>query len=352
MRIRLAIGEQDSRYLNNFVGYLQRNYMDKIEIFSFSNPQMFQEYLTSGTADVILLDEDFGVAEDEVRRYGKVAYLSEGDGVISNIRRIAKFKKPDLIYKDILDLYAEGGNGSFFSTGNKKNSYMVMVTGLSGGTGASTFAAVLAKHYALTGKKVLYLNLEPAGMSSDFFEGSGTYTFGDIIFALKSQQMDVSLKVESAVRKDSSGVNYFAPCEASMDMVSLTQDKQMELLSILKEKSGYDYIVVDQKFQLSEEFINIFGYMNRIVLIQDGGQTSNSKFRRSIEALQIMEQKRHMDIIGKMQIVYNRFSSSKSSAEISGMPIPVLGKIPPVKHASLHEIMDYMMTRQEIWSRF
>ena len=163
MQIRLAVGEQDSRYLEHFVTYLERNYMDRLEVSSFTRPETFREMVTRGSFDVILVDEAFGISTEELREYGRTAFLSEieskdsGDG----IRRIAKYKKPDLIYKDILDIYAESGVRGVFQKSHQGQ--ITLVTGFSGGTGASTFAAALAKHYAAAGKKVLYLNLELIG---------------------------------------------------------------------------------------------------------------------------------------------------------------------------------------------
>lgn len=57
MQIRLAVGEQDSRYLEHFVTYLERNYMDRLEVSSFTRPETFREMVTRGSFDVILVDE-------------------------------------------------------------------------------------------------------------------------------------------------------------------------------------------------------------------------------------------------------------------------------------------------------
>lgn len=351
MQIRLVIGEQDSRYLNNLVLYLEKNHMDKLEIFSFSKPEMLQVYLKDGVADIILVGEDFGINAETLSSYGTTAYLTDGEGsnVSDNVRKIAKFKKPDLIYKDILDLYAEGGKRQIFRSNSQKTGHITLVTGVSGGTGSSTFAAALAKKYALRGKKVLYLNMEPTGMASDFFDGVGDYHFEDVIFALKSRRTDVRLKMESAVRTDPSGVHFFEPCTNSMYMLELTHEDIMKLINTLESGLGYDNIIVDMNFRLTKEFMEIMGHMHRIILVQDGGETSNSKFERTMEALQIMEEKDKTNVTGVMCLLYNRFSSSKSSSEIKGLRIPVIGKYPPVKHAYVKEIIQFMLEKQEVF---
>lgn len=344
MQIRLVIGEGDNRYLNNLIRFLEKNYMDKLEIFSFSTPDMLRNYLKSGLADVILIDENFGIGVDEIEGYGKAAYLCDNiletgrDGA----RTIAKYKKPDLIYKDILDIYAEKGKRAVFGDGSAHLGNLILVTGCSGGTGASTFAAALAKQYATRNKKTLYLNLEPMGSAADFFTGNGTYCFEDVIFALKSQRTDILLKMESTVRTDRSGVDFFEPCSMSMYMLELTHEDIIKTMEALKRSKNYDYVVIDMNLKVSGEFMEIMNCMNRIILVQDGSETSNSKFLRTMEALQILENQMDINIMSIMSVVYNRFSSSKSSSEITNLQLPVLGKIPPIKHALVNEIIDYI----------
>lgn len=353
MQIRLVIGDRDQRYLDNLVRYLEMNHMDTLEIVSFSRLELFREYVASGTADVILADEGFGVDVKELGKYGKAGYLCGGapDTKQDGARRIAKFKKPDLIYKDILDLYAEGGSRRTFRAGNRGSGKLTLVTGCAGGTGASTFAAALARKYAFCGKKTLYLNLELTGNSADFFSGNGNYRFEDVIFALKSQRADVLLKMESAVRTDRSGVYFFEPCSTAMYMLELTQDDILKILDELTKGVGYEEIVVDMDFRLSGDAVEILARMDQIILVQDGGETSNSKFLRTMEALKILEKQGRTDVTGNMFLLYNRFSSSKSSSEIPGLTIPVLGKIPPIKYALTREIVEYMTGLPNIFDR-
>lgn len=218
MQIQLVIGEQDSRYLNQLLLFLEKNHMDKLEIISFSRPDMLLDYFTHGKADIILVDEQFGIDPGKLEKYGKTACLCDvvSEERLEGIRQIAKYKKPDLIFKDILDLYAESGKRQHFSKRKKSSGQMVLVTGFSGGTGASTFAAALSRKYASYGKRTLYLNLETAGNSGNFFSGTGNYGFDDIIFALKSRRADARLKMESVVRQDKCGVFYFESCSTAM----------------------------------------------------------------------------------------------------------------------------------------
>lgn len=235
MRIKLVIGEQDKRYLSMLTMFMEQNHMDQVEVQAFSKPELFLKNVSETTPDVVLVDESFEVNIDEIKGSSVVAYLcdavSNADERRNGIRCIEKFKKPDLIFKDLLNLYAERG-GTLEISGNNDGTEFIMVTGFSGGTGASTFAAALAHKSALMDKKVLYLNLERLGMSSVFFDGEGTYNFDEVIYALKSQKTSLALKLQSAVRKDSSGVYYYAPCSSPMYMILLTLNPENRFVSL------------------------------------------------------------------------------------------------------------------------
>ena len=54
MQIRLVIGVRDARYLGNLSAYLEKNHMDKLEIVTFSSPELLKEYAKKSISDVIL----------------------------------------------------------------------------------------------------------------------------------------------------------------------------------------------------------------------------------------------------------------------------------------------------------
>ena len=43
MQIRLVIGVRDARYLGNLSAYLEKSHMDKLEIVTFSSPELIKE---------------------------------------------------------------------------------------------------------------------------------------------------------------------------------------------------------------------------------------------------------------------------------------------------------------------
>ena len=354
MKIKLIIGGQDKRYLSMLTMFMEHNHMEQIEVQSFSQPDLFMDNIKTNIPDVILIDEQFPVNVEEVKKYGVVGYLCNQfqDDKKDGIRCIEKYKKPDLIFKDLLDLYAERG-GTLEIGGNNEGCELIMVTSFSGGTGASTFAAALSKKSALMNKKVLYLNFERVGMSSDFFNGQGTYNFDEVIYALKSQKTSLLLKLQSAVRRDTSGVYYYAPCSSPMYMMELTNNEIMQLLEAVCKQKEYDRIIVDMGYETNEDFLKLLSMMSRIVIVSDGSQIANTKFKRAVEILEYMETVNDSKITHHMQLLYNRFSSSKNTSnELAEPRMAVIGKAPRVEHATTSDIVQYLVEKENLYDTF
>ena len=350
MRIQLALGEQDSRYMNTLIAFLEKNYMEQVEVKAFSTPELLKEYLKGNTADIVLLDEAFGMKPEEVPGEAKVGWLVDDSEKtdIDGVRAVGKFRKPELIYKDILALYAErAANGKGYIKNSDSNCKMILFQSFAGGSGASTMAAATAIHFARAGEKVLYLNLEATGSSANFFKGEGNYSFEEVIYALKSKKANLYLKMESSVRRSADGVYFYAPCKMAMFMLELTDEEIMEILMTLKNASDYTKVIVDMDFALTDRCLTVMDYADKIVVVNEGTDIANTKFIRTVRALEIFEEQKGMRILDHVIMVYNKFSSSKSSNEIGGSSIPVAGKVPPVKHASVQEIIQIILSRAD-----
>ena len=72
------------------------------------------------------------------------------------------------------------------------------------------------------------------------------------LHALKSQKSNISLKMESAVKKDASGVYFYSPTKTALDMTEVLLEDVRTLFKILISEGKYDYIIVDKPFDLSD----------------------------------------------------------------------------------------------------
>lgn len=244
MKIKLAILDKDKSYLNRIVTVFEVKYADKFEVYSFTDLSVAIQTLSEVKIDVLIANDAFDVDVVKLPKRCGFAYFVDSPDIdmLNNQRTICKFQKADLIYKQILSIYSENAGNITGLKISDDSCKLVAFTSPCGGTGSSTMAAACALHFAGQGKKTLYLNLEKYGSSDSFFSAEGQFDMSDIIFALKSKKANLSLKLESSVKQDNSGVYFYSQTKVALDMLELSADDILHLISELKLTGSYDYI--------------------------------------------------------------------------------------------------------------
>lgn len=334
MKIKLAILESDSSYLKRIVSVFSNKYADNFEIYSFTDQGLAMAELGESKIDVLLADDAFDVNADQLPRRCAMAYLVESADIdaINDQRAIFKYQKIELIYKQILSLYAEKAStvsGLKMDEGSCKT---IVFASASGGTGSSCMAAACAVSYVAKGHRVIYLNLEKFGSTSIFFSGEGQFDMSDVVFSVKSKKSNLALKLESYVRRDPRGVFFFAPSKIALDMMDLTIDDTLLLISELNLTGSYDYLIVDYDFTLSKDALNLFRKAHALVLVGDGSEVSNEKTKRAYYALSTIEQSSDSPITNRTKLIYNKFSN-KTSVSMPDIGLQNLGGAPRFEHA-------------------
>lgn len=343
MKIKIAILERDTSYLTRIVSAFGAKYSDKLEIYSFTDPEVAVATLNTAKIDVLLSSDVFSIDINKLPNRCAFAYLVDSMGIetLNDQRAICKFQKADLIYKQILSVYSEKASSitGFKMTGDEGQ--IIAFCSASGGVGSSTMAAACAVHFAAKDKKVLYLNLEKFGSSDVFFSGQGQFDMSDIIFALKSKKTNLPLKLESCVKQDPRGVYFYSQAKIALDMLELNTEDTLRLISELKLMGEYDYIILDMDFAIDKETLKIFRQAQGIVVVGDGSLESNNKTERAFTALATLEANVDAPLTNRMCFVYDKVSS-KNGQSVNVTGLKVLGGAPRYSGASVQQIVDQL----------
>lgn len=339
MKIKLAILEKDSSYLNRIVTAFNAKYSDKLEIYSFTDEEIAVSTLEISKIDVLLANDLFNIDVTSLPKRCGFAYFVDSQDIesVRNQRAICKFQRADLIYKQILSIYSENAE-SISGLHVDDNCKLLTFVSVSGGTGSSTVAAAAAIRYANAGKKVLYLNLERFGSSDIFFAGEGQADMSDIVFALKSKKANLALKLESSVKQDDRGVYFFSQPKIALDIIELTMEEIKILVSELQLMGSYDYIILDTEFSIDKAHLELYKKMSAIVMVGDGTEISNSKLYRAYVSLKTLEQGMDTPITNRMFTIYNKFSN-KTSNVLDNIELINLGGAPRYEHATIQQIL-------------
>lgn len=349
MKIKLAILEKDRNYLNGIVSAFSTRYSDKMQIYSFTDPVMAFTSLEKDRIDVLIASDAFEIDMSKIPRRCAFAYLADASDLetLNDQRVIGKYQKADLIYRQILSLYSDkAGSMSGLKIG-EDTTRIVAFQPISGGCGASTMAAAAAQRFAMQGMKTLYLDLELFSTSDLYFAGEGVFSMSDVIFALKSKNVNLALKLESCVKQDNkTGVYFYSASGVALDMMEMKRDDILRLISELRLTGGYDVIVLDLDFSVSEDMMKVIEQVHSWIWVSDGSDISRLKMYRTYKALAIREEKANNPQLGKLALIYNKFSNKTNKIlDMDDVQIRMIGGNPRFEHATTEMVLDQLRAK-------
>ena len=161
MKRKLAILENDIKYLSKLVEEFHEKYPDQFEVYAFTDHEIAFTALKRVKIDIFIADEAFYVNEEKIPEHCSFAYFvgMPDKKSFRGRKAIYKFQSIDFIYIQILKTYFEHLVNVPDAKSENKRCKVISFTSISGGTGSSTVAAACARNYAGKGRKVLYLNL-------------------------------------------------------------------------------------------------------------------------------------------------------------------------------------------------
>ncbi len=316
MKIRLAILDRDQVYLRRLESVFNVKYADKLETFIFTDREYALGSLREKKIDVFLADETFDVEMTQLPSNCGFAYLVDTTDIekVKDAAAVCKFQKAETIYRQILGMFSEKTAAVVGAHMEGEGAKTLAFVSAAGGTGSSVAAAACAMHFAQKGKKALYLNLEKFGSADVFFQAEGNTCLSDVIRAVKSRTGNLAMKLESTVKQDLTGVFFYSSARLALDIAELSAGETQQIVSVLKQSGGYDYIVLDLDFSLETGMLKLLEECDTIIFVADGSAASNVKLERVVTSMNVMEQDQKIDkkLLMRCGILYNRFSSQTS----------------------------------------
>lgn len=344
MKIRVFICSEDRIYCEKLVNYFDAHYYDKFQWDICTQLQYMRQAVRKDKTDIVLIGEEMKEELWESDRRlleGKLwAYLREnGSGQNDGEVYFRKYRRADAIYRDLLDFYARKENIGYDNPVivSSKTTFIAFVSA-GGGCGTSTIACAAAKACAQM-EKVLYLDLKEIGSGRLSFWGENKAGFDELIYAIKSRRNTLALKLESSVSRDETGAYYFQECANPTDMQSLSAEDVRELMKAIEKTGVYDKVMIDQGNGLGDKEIMVMSMANCVAVITDRSEVAEYKLQRYLQFIHTAEEIRHVDIVSKMCIYFNKIIKG------AGLPdqmsqIRVGGSFPMIENGNYAGIVD------------
>lgn len=340
MRIRLAILERDNHYLKRITGVFQMRFADKLEIFAYTEKEPALSELKKNKIDVFLAGEEYEISIGEIPNRCGFAYFVDEPALeeFKGQKTVCKFQQVDMIYKQILNLYAEKFQG-IFGGSEEGRTVLWWFGSTGGGCGTSISAASAAAYFAKKQKRILYLELDEFGDAGLFFHGSGQADMKELIFAVKSRKKNIVLKLESCVRRDEKyGVCFFAAPPLALDINELTDEDIAVFLKEIRKSGAYDIVVINRKISMDAFGRCLWREVDRVVLVTDGSETGNSQMCRAYESMKTLSNQAEEYWLQKLAVIYNRYDKNIGRRP-EGLEITFIGSIPLYEHATVEQLL-------------
>lgn len=347
MRIKLVVATADKEYLHRFENTMQERYRGRLKLSLYTDFNAALEKAGEIKADILLADEDMFPEQVELPRRCIPAILVSEKGIdsINGRTAICKYQSVQALYSDIMEVYSIQAESSGIKASADISSQKTIVTfyPAAGGVGCSTVAAAFCVYLARQNRKVLYLNLEEFGSSDIFFHGVGKDDFSKVIYALEIDNSSTRLRIESAMRKDDSGVYYYSPTPSALDMQDMTEDRIDYLFEQLGSSTQIDTIVVDMDFRFGKVMQQMLMRSDTVVFVSDGSVQSNTKLGRISDALEMMSRNTEGLLDCRTLLMYNRFSSM-NGRKLENSIFAEVGGIGRIENGSPEELIQLIST--------
>ncbi|MBP3476025.1 MAG: hypothetical protein J6K48_06870 [Lachnospiraceae bacterium] len=345
MKIRIAICTEENIYAERLIRYFNIHYYDKFSWDMYTEPDYLLHTFQADKTDILLLGEEIKnkMDVDSLDHLGDclIAYLVEqvSDEALEAGYEIAKYRRADEIYRDLLEIYSHKNNIRYTNAmlvDSKTELYAFVAP--CGGVGTSTVAIAAAKRFAKT-ETVLYLNLENISGTGLIFQREDNKGLEEIIFALKSRRKALDLKLESTVCQDKNEIFYFGDCENALELNELSVQDIGELLLAIQNSQKYDKVLIDIGNSLQEKDIAVLSLVNRLIAVIDTSEVAEVKWKRYLDTLHVIEELKKTDICSKMIVFINK-ARKDSFLPDQIMQVRVRGSLPQLENGTYAGVID------------
>ncbi len=252
----LAIFDQSEIYSMRLSEYLREHLKLSFEIQTFSDAGEFESFLENGEIS-FLVASSIAVKghEDAIRaRCAAVMILEEEDfmGAFKldeddGFFHMSKFLPAGKVLEKILDVCMDRPD-RFSDLGIKHEGNGCKVIGLYtplSGSGQTTLAVQMGEQLSKKGKAIL-ISFESFSALTRSFDSEAQQDISDMMYYADCERDKFCIYLEKIkIRKY--GLDYIAPAKTAMQIKEMEADKVRDLIALLSEEAGYEYVILDLK---------------------------------------------------------------------------------------------------------
>lgn len=244
IQLRIAILDEETEYLERLNSYMVQKREYFFKIWTFSTWDYFQEASTTNRFHAILATEVFFERVLELEGQGQKILLRE-EGILPEyqcVPNIYKYQSVERIFVQISNLIWEENGPSDHRVEGKQARLIGIYSPVHYADQmifSMTMANILGEN-----ERVLYLNLQENTGFCKVTDTDAREDIGDLVYGMMQTDHDFYTGLHR-VRRNFGNIDYIPPAGNPEHLSEITQNLYEELFLELKNRSGYDVVVVD-----------------------------------------------------------------------------------------------------------
>lgn len=258
-RPKLAICDPDTVYLGRLDEYIRNHINISMDIYSFTEPQIFCEFAEKEEVNLLIVSEkNYWELEDRggLRKFDNILVLDEenlcgavceDDGSGKHIEHISKYQPASAISHAVIDMCSripEKFMGLWAGSRDGGSRIIGFYTPLS--RSGQTTMAVKAGEILSEKSKTILLSFESFSSLGGLIKEEPLEDITDLLYYAECEKDKFCLYLER-IKKTVNGLDFIPPAKTAMQLSDITCDRLAGLIELLSRDGGYEYIILDMK---------------------------------------------------------------------------------------------------------
>lgn len=266
-RPRIIIADEEERYVESIQCNFAEMFFNKIDLEIITKADYFNEFfIKPQSTEILIVSEQFYNANLERHNIEYIFVLTEQrqneNTEELNITRLYKYSS----FKEILnEIVSKSVNVFNMATIEKKETQIVVVTSAAGGVGKTTVSMGIAECLEKNYKRVLYINASRLQNFQELLDNQSPIVSSDIYANLLDYNENIFSELTHVIRKEE--FSYIPPFKASLVSLGLEFSIYRDIALSAKNRNEYDYIVVDLENAFDNEYTQMLGIADKVIVI-------------------------------------------------------------------------------------
>lgn len=290
----LVIYDNDERYVRNLMEYLSRKDDFPYQIEAYTEESALIAYTTEKIVDVLLVSES-SYSKNIINLPAGRIYILNESGVVKwdGYPNINKYQSCQYLVQEIMDYYVQDAKESPMKLETHKNTKIIgffsPVRRCCQTTTGLTLGQLLAQKH-----KTLYLNFENFSGFSEILNYGGEKDIADLVYYMESSPGKAPLYLNNFVKRMGE-LCYLPPVQSVHNMLLISGEQWMKLLSMIINQGIYEYVVLDLTDGIQGLF-EILRNCDQIYTVVQGDKLAKAKIEQYEQLLQLYD---YQDVLSK-----------------------------------------------------